>query len=172
MLKRACKHATQLSIGVRRQQQMKMKWIMLALSSIIMIALSLIIMATDILSINAPLPSKAIVTELNIMMSSGQTCQAYKYEAHGIEWSLCADENDMISYIQTKDQDFSTPEGIQVGSTLTQVHKVSDEKLLLEPGWGHHLRLLSGWSVAFWTDRREERIPPEQNDTVKWIFKR
>jgi hypothetical protein len=114
---------------------------------------------------------------LSVMSASAQT---YPYEDvyfSGIKYGVGVNNSGRIAYLCTSDPNFKTPEGISVQSTLEEVLKAGAAPPWYEPGWAHHTKLPSGWSVAFTPfSSQDGRIVEIKNlragSKVAWIFKR
>ena len=112
------------------------------------------------------------------MMSA--SAQTYPYEDvyfAGIKYGVGVNDAGRIAYLTTSDSKFKTPEGISVGSPLEDVLRVGAAAPWYEPGWAHHTKLPSGWSVAFNAfSSQDGRIIEIKNlptgSKVAWIFKR
>ena len=54
-----------------------------------------------------------------------------------------------VSFMETTDTAFSTPEGVHVGMTLAQVRALGATDVRAETGWRFYARLPSGWNTSF-----------------------
>ncbi len=114
---------------------------------------------------------------MSMMVASAQTWPYEDAYYSGIKFGIGVNRQDRIAYVVTHDAKFKTPEGIFVGSTLEDVLKAGAAPTWYEPGWAHHTKLPSGWSVAFNAfssqgGRITEINPLPPGSKVAWIFKR
>lgn len=106
-----------------------------------------------------------------IMISPAQLEVGYTTVIEGIKFTICKDKNNLVKYIETKDNVFITEDSIKIGMSLTEVKKLTNNELRLERGWAFVMPLPSGWNVAFEFSKDDfNKISPDS--TIKWIFKR
>jgi len=107
-----------------------------------------------------------------LMTASGSLDPSYEVEFRGIEFTVCARKDRLITHVSTNDRRFRTPEGIAVGDSLQKVLKVSNSELAREPGWAFYMQLESGWIAGFTQGESmtDGELPSEAK--VKFLFKR
>ncbi|MBN1253448.1 MAG: hypothetical protein JXA16_15015 [Bacteroidales bacterium] len=77
-----------------------------------------------------------------------------------------------VKYIQTRDSNFRTSEGVKINMTLKELKHIQDNKIIKEPGWAYYMELNSGWKVAFFVDETSTGRELLDSDSIKWIFNR
>jgi len=91
--------------------------------------------------------------------------------SNGTSFNLAWDNNNKLIYISTLDTNFTTNEGIKIGSTLIQIKNLQPVEIDKIIGWGHSIKLSSGWSAAFCVDSTCTGRNLIDTDKVNWIFK-
>lgn len=107
-----------------------------------------------------------------VMVSSGQLYPSNKHIVDQIEFNVVLDENQDTLYVQTMDPNFKTPEGYHVNITLKDLASSDIKNLKKMNGWGYYIELKSGWQLGFCEGETCTDHKPDENATVKWIFKR
>ncbi len=126
----------------------------------------------NMIDIGDTLPKgKVTETETYRITSSGSMEAMYRINVNGINYIICKDDSNKITYIETKDMDFITEEGLKIGMNYHEVLKYTDKEIQLEKGWAYILPLSNGWYAAF--DLSIENLDEMPNDTsIRWFFKR
>lgn len=120
----------------------------------------------NLLKIGNNLPSKFLSNlSSHRMTSSASILKCFKVELNEVEYLVCINSENRITYIETRDPKFSTGDGISIGTPLHKVLKVAKSDLRTEVGWATYLQLNSGWNVAFGLEH-------DSSVTVQWIFKK
>jgi hypothetical protein len=93
----------------------------------------------------------------------------------GIVYRLAADARNRVSYLSTSDNRLVTPEGIRVGSSLSDVLKSGGTELVTVPGFKRYSCLPSGWCASFaildLVVNAGGSSQPTTDDTVYVLFK-
>jgi hypothetical protein len=121
------------------------------------------------------LPEKIIEeseSNLQLMTSSGSFHDSYMVVVKDVVYDVAINQDSIIVFIGTSDTNFRTPEGIKVGTPLSKVLSLTQEKLFEERGWAYHVRLPSGWRAAFTVGHTMTDNTPSEDEPVKWLFKR
>lgn len=105
------------------------------------------------------------------MISAGSIKPVYTLLKDGIVFTISKDENNVIFYIETKDDKFVTKEGVKVGMHLNDVLVKSNSDLILERGWAYIIELPSGWNAAFNLSKENQKELSSEK-TVSWLYKR
>ena len=106
------------------------------------------------------------------MEASAQLSPYREVRVGGVLYRVAVDKEARVSYVETFDRAFRTPEGLAVGSTLEDVLATGAEPPWGEPGWAYHTKLPSGWSAAFVAGRERTDGPLEPASRVVWFFRR
>lgn len=106
------------------------------------------------------------------MTSSGSFTKLHKIKSDNIEYKIAVDTNNKIVYIETKDNNFKTDEGIKIGTSLENVLELTSFNMLEEKGWAFYLPLNSGWNAAFVVGESMTNKKPDNDSKVKWFFKK
>lgn len=78
--------------------------------------------------------------------ASAKTWPSYKAVVGGVEFTLGVDDDGIVRYVETSDQSFTSPERLHVGDSIAAARRASPhETVIREQGWGHYIRLESGW---------------------------
>lgn len=110
-------------------------------------------------------------TDTYRMTSSGSMEPMYKVALNDVDFVFCKNQSDVITYIETKDKDFTTKEGLKVGMSYEDAKSKVLQKAKLEKGWAYVLPLDEGWHAAF--DLSENDLQKMSSDsTIKWFYKR
>ncbi len=116
-------------------------------------------------------------TTEHLMVASAQTWPYEETAFGGIRFQVATNDHGKVAYLATNDPAFKTPDGISTSSSLEDVLKAGAAPPWYEPGWAHHTKLPSGWSVAFSAFESQDGRIVEVNklsarSKVAWIFKR
>ena len=116
-------------------------------------------------------------TTEHLMVASAQTWPYEKATFDGVMFQVATNNQGKVAYLATDDPAFKTQDGISISSTLEDVLKAGATPTWYEPGWAHHTKLPSGWSVAFnafeFQDGRIVEVKkPTARSKVAWLFKR
>jgi hypothetical protein len=103
------------------------------------------------LDLGDDLPEGSRSTGDHLMINSAQFSVTHEVEENGIYYIVTLDQNNKINNISPLSQSFVTQEGIRAGSTYDDVRSVTVTMASMksEPGWGHFVRLPSGWMAGF-----------------------
>ena len=106
-----------------------------------------------------------------LLISSAQFSDTYEVDENGVNYVVTLDQKNKVNYISPLSRAFATIDGIHIGSTYEEVLSVTMESMHGEPGWGHYIRLPSGWMAGFCPSGSCSSYP-ELDDKVDWLFKR
>jgi hypothetical protein len=113
------------------------------------------------------------VSKTNIyMISSAQLSPGCEVKVGGITFFFASNDRNRIVYLSTEDPSFSTPEGIRVGSVLTDVLSSGGGEVLAEGGYAYYCRLPSGWYAQFPGIPGVLGEPPVNTSKVQVLFKK
>lgn len=119
-----------------------------------------------LLAIGANLPSKYKNYSFTQRMTASASIEkCIEISLNNIIYLVCINSSNKITYIETKDHNFQTTEGVSVGMPLNNVKQFTNSDLRIELGWASFLSLNSGWNAAF-------DLETDSSSTVRWIFKR
>ncbi|MCK5055532.1 MAG: hypothetical protein KAT34_02685 [Candidatus Aminicenantes bacterium] len=126
------------------------------------------------LQLGDPLPYKFKGRGNNtyVLTSPSSASLIYKFKFAGIKYKYGVNEKGIIDYISTVDPDFKTEEGFSISSTFSEITKKVGKKLRKERGWAYFIPLKSGWNAAFACGRHMTDCYPNNNDKVRFFFKR
>ena len=111
----------------------------------------------------------ALETKKLINTSASETAFHYTLTFNKINFDLGASiKNNILTYISTTDTNFMVDDSIRVGKTLSYIKKTGNDKIQYEYGWGHFIKLKSGWCVGF--DYKYDSRELTDNDTVAYIY--
>ena len=105
------------------------------------------------------------------MSSSGEIEKLFKVSIENVQYSFAIDNPNKIKYIQTKDSNYKSSEGLMIGSTLQKVKKATSYDMITKPGWGYAIYLPSGWYVAFFVGDTGTEFPPSDSIKVGLFYK-
>lgn len=112
--------------------------------------------------------AKVLESNEFILISSAQMEKSFKVIQDSCVFLVCVDSNKRIKYIQTKDLNFETPDGIRAGMSFREIKTIlNGQEANLEPGWAQYFVLQSGWKAAFAFDK-----PITDDSIVSFLFKR
>lgn len=89
---------------------------------------------------------------ISLLTKSAQIENATTVRIGSVSYKCIFDAQDVITYISTDDEAFSTSESIRVQNSFLELRRKSNGKLgqIIEmPGWGKYLKLESGWNAVF-----------------------
>ncbi len=107
-----------------------------------------------------------------LQTASGSIDRSHDVYIHGMKWTVAVrGDSDRVVYLATEDGRFVTPEGIHVGSTISDAMKAADDDLGCEPGFLCYVILPSGWRAVASSFPAESDTPMD-TATVWFLFKR
>jgi hypothetical protein len=83
------------------------------------------------------------------VIASAQTSPGCSAVVAGTEFFFGTADKRSVAFVSTSDRKFRTPEGVAVGSTLSEVLSKGGGPVVAEPGWGYYSVLPSGWVALF-----------------------
>jgi len=112
-----------------------------------------------------------------LMISSGQMSPSAEVRCDHITYAIAVDPSDSVIFVSTSSSAFVTPEGLSTASTLEDVLAASAAQVVEERGWGHYVRLPSGWCAGFfiWKEdgpRGAGFVAPHGSSRVDSFFQR
>jgi len=112
-----------------------------------------------------------------LMISSGQMSPSTEVRYGQIAYSIAVDGSDRVIFVSSSSPAFVTPEGLSIESTLEQVLLASGSEVMEERGWGHYVRLPSGWCAGFFVWRDDTPggsgfAAPDASSRVNAFFQR
>jgi hypothetical protein len=123
------------------------------------------------LEIGASLPSDAKNTGSRILVAPAQFLQAFDVTRDDYVFTVCPDQNNRIVYISPTQDNFTTPEGVKIGSKYISILNEVQDSAQVFPGWAYVLKLPSGWNVAFVEGENMTDNPLRDDSEVSFIFK-
>lgn len=120
-----------------------------------------------------------------IAVSPAQMAILYNGRTDSMEYSIGTDDRGRIIFIRTTEPSFVSPEGVKIGTTVSQL--LSDAKLRVteETGWAWYVPLPSGWNAQLMSPESDTdplgglaafipdgRHPLPENAIVGALFKR
>jgi hypothetical protein len=112
-------------------------------------------------------------TGIHALVSPSQTYPAYTVRVGDVDFTAGIDDDHKIAYIATNDRSFHPPDAVKLGDSLaTALRAAPGQQVVGENGWGHYLRLPSGW-LAFIDDGPNlGTLPPSKKARVSMFFMR
>ena len=89
------------------------------------------------------------VKDTQYAISPSQFAVGCEVVTHGIVFFVASVDGERVAFVSTKDAGFSTPEGVRVGSTRSEVQKLGGGEVVDIRGWAYVVDLPSGWSAHF-----------------------
>jgi hypothetical protein len=87
-------------------------------------------------------------TCVHTMVAPSQTWPSYETVVAGVPYTLGLDREHRVRFVATNDPAFRTPEGLKMGDPAETVAGAAQgQEVMLERGWGHFVKLPSGWHV-------------------------
>lgn len=120
------------------------------------------------------LPEGTPPTGEGLLIRSAQFSDSYEVDENGVKYVVTLDRKNKVNFIFPISKSFTTIDGIRVGSTYEEVLSatlLTMESMHGEPGWGHYIRLPSGWMAGFCVGGSCSGYPNLQ-DKVDLLFKR
>ena len=96
------------------------------------------------------LPRNARPTGKLIMIQSADIAEEFSLSVEGRVFSLSVSSKRRVSHIETRDPQFTTPEGVRVGSLVSSALNVPGARFGRWPGCFASVILPSGWAAGFW----------------------
>src|SRR3954452_24514637 len=97
------------------------------------------------------------------MTASAQTWPSYQVIDGGISYTIGVDGEERVRFLSTSDAAFASPEGLHIGDAAAVAEKVAPgQSIRSELGWGHFIRLPSGWCAfidSSWIDTNGYKQP-------------
>ena len=91
----------------------------------------------------------SVVDSMEFHAMAGSMLPTYVVVSGGIELLVVTERyGSRVTQIQTFDPRAVTPDGVQVGSRMTEALALSDQPLRTEPGWAYWAALPSGWNAG------------------------
>jgi hypothetical protein len=90
----------------------------------------------------------------------------------GVDFSVCVNHENEISYIRTDDINFVTPDGVRIGTTYSDLFRVTNGKIKKRIGWAYYVDLKSGWKAAFVNEETNAGRKLLENSQVSFLFKK
>lgn len=90
--------------------------------------------------------------------AAGQLRPSYAASFGGVRYVIAVDDTRRIRYIETRDPEFRTREGLHIGVTEADVLAAGGGAAIDEPGFGRYSRLQSGWSAYYGMSAEEDRV--------------
>lgn len=102
-------------------------------------------------------------TSVYTMAASAQTWASYKVIDGGISYTIGVDREERVRFVSTSDAAFASPEGLHIGDAAAVAEKAAPgQSIRSELGWGHFIRLPSGWYAfidSSWIDTNGYKQP-------------
>ncbi len=89
-----------------------------------------------------------------------------------MDFSVCVNHENKISYIRTDEIDFVTPDGVRIGSLYSNLASVTNGKVKKRIGWAYYIDLKSGWKAAFVNEKTNAGRKLPGNSRVDFLFKK
>jgi hypothetical protein len=96
------------------------------------------------------LPRTARPTGKLIMIHSADLAEEFNLSVEGRIFSLGVSSKRRVSHIETRDPQFTTPEGVRVGNLVRSALNVPGARFGQWPGCFAFVVLPSGWAAGFW----------------------
>jgi len=124
------------------------------------------------LELKQEVPISAVKQETYYLSSASLAEEMYIYKEKNNTFSIMVDKKGLISFFKAINSTFITPCGIKVGSTLSEIKKISKKEPILMPGWGYFILLSNGWFAGLGIDNKMQTHGQLSSDTeVVFLFK-
>jgi len=124
------------------------------------------------LKLQSEIPISAIKESSTYATIASKAERMYTYRENNNTFSVMVDNKNLISFFKAINPTFITPCGIKVGSTLSEVKKISKKEPILMPGWGYFILLSSGWFAGLGIDNKIQTHGKLSSDAkVVFLFK-
>lgn len=124
------------------------------------------------LAIGQSLPADAKASDIAQIIGAASLGDVFHIERNGIFYLVAIDRSGLISYIETRDGSFRTPEGFSVGTSLGELPWDCASKVRKESGWGFFVPLASGWNAVFTQGDSMTEGTLSSEAPIEWFFKR
>jgi hypothetical protein len=121
--------------------------------------------------LEASFPPDSTPTGRYVVTAPDQTRREYSVTRDGVLFTVCPAEDGTIVFVSTTDVAFETPEGVRIGTPLTQVRAGAGRFELAWPGWAYVIPLPSGWNAAFVNGPSITEGPLREDSPVVFLFK-
>ena len=124
------------------------------------------------LKLQDEIPISAIKKSSTYITTASRAEKMYIYRENNNTFSVMLDNKNLISFFKAINPTFITPCGIKVGSTLSEIKKISKKEPILMPGWGYFILLSNGWFAGLGIDNKMQTHGQLSSDTeVVFLFK-
>ena len=82
-------------------------------------------------------------------IAAAQTARGCEVVRGGVKFFVGTIDGKTIAFVSTRDIQFHSPEGIQVGHTHQNVLNAGGSNVSVEPSWGYYSHLPSGWNAKY-----------------------
>jgi hypothetical protein len=111
-------------------------------------------------------------SKYKLMIAAGQISPSYDLIIDSIRYTVTVNGSSRINFISTSDSNFVCPENLKVNQSLREVLATYNGEIIKERGWAYYIKLPSGWHVAFTKGNNMTNEVLDNNDKIKWFFKR
>ncbi len=110
-------------------------------------------------------------SDLYLMTGPAQFDLSFAAEVDGILYSVAFDKKHIVTFVATTDSAFASPEGIKVGTPMTETFKISGiDSIDKLAGFAYYVPLKSGWNAGFEVVDYDRDILAIDS-TVNWFFR-
>ena len=110
-------------------------------------------------------------SDLRLMTGPSQFDLSFDAEVDGIRYSIAFNKKHIVTFVATTDTAFASPEGIKVGTPMTETFKISGiDSVDRLAGFAYYVPLKSGWNAGFEVVDYDRDILAIDS-TVTWFFR-
>lgn len=110
--------------------------------------------------------------KIGIMTSSASIEIAEEILVDNVKFNIVTNNNEVITFMETTDTNFVTPEGFRVGDLWGNIPQLLKDKVIKERGWRYYLILDSGWRLGFCEGETCTEEELTKTTKIQWIFKK
>ena len=107
----------------------------------------------------------SVMSSADVVVDGIRYRLGFNQPIHGV------DPEEPITYVETKDRQFVTPEGIHIRSTMAEAIAASEKEHFMARGWATIVVLPSGWKAAFYDAKNKTAEVTADSARVSWLFR-
>ena len=122
--------------------------------------------------LNDFLPAKLLSSsDKMLLVSSGQFLKYINYEYNNINFEIAYDDERKVKFISTTDPNFSSVDGLNINSKLSEIGDIDLSIIKYESGWAYIILLVDGWNAGI-SPENYDNPSVNKNSKISFFFKR
>ena len=108
-----------------------------------------------------------------IVTGSGGLINYYLTKIANIEFDLGINNQGIVQYIGTNDENFITQENLKIGDSYSKIKSINSSEPLYEPGFAFFVKLNSGWKASLKVENFDEEFDKSDlNREIVFFFRK